>query len=91
MKSFIRRLLQTFKDDKIMLVKDKGREKYKLIESKVTIKNVALYYSLSQLFNCTILSKDLLQLIERCFPMFVDSMSFLEIDFKHILKILSSS
>ena len=91
MKSFIRRLLQSLKNDKVMLVEDKGREKYKLIESKLNIKNVALFYSLSQLFNCTIVSKDLLEFIERCFPMFVDSTSFLELDFKIILKILSSS
>ena len=74
-----------------MLVKDKGRKKYKLIESKLNIRTVAVLYFISQLFNCTIVSKELLEFIERCFPMFVDFMSFLELDFKLISKILSSS
>ena len=74
-------------DNKIMLVKDTGREIYNLITSKLNVKNVAIFYSLSQLFNCSIVSKDLLEFIERFFPMFVDSTSFLELDFKIILKI----
>ena len=69
-----------------MLIEDEGREKYKLIKSKLNIKNVALFYTISQLFNCTVASKDLLEFIERCFPMFVDYTSFLELDFKLILK-----
>ena len=91
MTSFIRRLLQSLKDDKVMLVEDKERKKYKLIESKVSVKNVAVLYFISQLFNCSVVSKALLEFIERFFPMFVDSTSFLELDFKHILKIVSTS
>ena len=74
-----------------MLVEDEARKKHKLIESKLNIKNTAVIYSVSQLFNCSIVSKALLEFIERCFPMFVDSTSFLELDYKHILKILSTS
>ena len=91
MTSFTRRLLQSLKDDKVMLVEDEGRKKYNLIESKLNIRTVAVLYFISQLFNCSIMSKDLLQFIERCFQMFVDSTSFLELDFKLISKILSSS
>ena len=76
MKSLNRRLLQSLKDDKVVLIEDNGREIYKLIESKRNIKNVAVLYFLSQLFNCSFVSKELLEFIERCFPIFVDSNSF---------------
>ena len=91
MKSLNRRLLQSLKDDKVILIEDNGREIYKLIESKRNIKNVAVLYFISQLFNCSVVSKELMQFIERCFPMFVDCTSFLDLDFKIILKIFSSS
>ena len=71
-------------DNKTMLIKNKERIIYKLVKSKLNVKNVAVLYFISQLFNCTIVSKEFLQSIERCFSMSVDSMSFLELDFKLI-------
>ena len=74
-----------------MLVEDEARKKHKLIESKLNIKNTAVIYSVSQLFNCSVMLKALLELVEQFFPMFFDFTSFLELDFKHILKIVSTS
>ena len=76
-------------DNKIMLVKNKERKIYKLVKSKLNVKNVAVLYFISQLFNCSIVSKDLLEFIERFFQTFVDSTSFLELDFKLVSKVVS--
>ena len=60
------------------------KELYKTVEGKIGTKNVAALYNFSQLFSSSNASKPPLQFIERCFPMFIDSISFLELDFKHI-------
>ena len=64
---------------------------YRCIEDKINIKNAAVLFSFSQLFSSSNLSKPPLHFFERCFPMLVDSSSFLELNFKNISKILSSS
>ena len=62
-----------------------------LIEENLTITNVVCLYYIPQLFNSSKLSKSPKLLVERCFPMIVNSTSFIELDFKHVAKILSSS
>ena len=73
---------------KFFLNDDVRNEIQNWMEDKINLNNsAALYYS-SKLFN---LSKPSLWFIERCFPMFVDSHNFLELDFMSVSKILSSS
>ena len=69
----------------------KENELYKTFEGKINTNNVAALYFFFELFSSANASKPSFQFIERCFQMFVDSTSFLELDFKHISKILSSS
>ena len=66
-------------------------EVFNLIEENLTITNVVCLYYIPQLFNSSKLSKSPKLLVERCFPMIVNSTSFIELDFKHVAKILSSS
>ena len=67
------------------------KELYKAVEGKINTNYVAALYNFSQLFSSSNASKPPLQFIERCFQMFVDSSSFLELDLKLISKVLSSS
>ena len=64
---------------------------YRCIEDKINIKNVAALFSFSEIFSSSNSSKLPLHFIECCFPMFGDSTSFLELDFKRIFKTFSSS
>ena len=73
---------------KFFLNDDVRREIYKWIQDKIDVNSVAFLYYSSQLFN---LSKPSLCFIERCFPMFVDSHNFLELDVMSVARILSSS
>ena len=79
------------KNNKVLLNKDEEKTMFRCIEDKINNKNVAALYNFSELFSSSNASKRLLQFIERSFPTIVDSMSFLELDFKRISKILSSS
>ena len=66
-------------------------EMCKGIKDRINIKNVAALYYLSYVFHFPRVFKPAFQLMERCFPMLVDSKSFLELGYKSVLKILSSS
>ena len=61
------------------------------IERKVNVQNAATYYSLANNFRLSTLSQSMLDLMERCFTMVVDSHNFLELDDNIVAKILSSS
>ena len=61
---------------------------YSRIKDEINVNNVAALYYSSQLFS---LSEPPLRFIERCFPMFVDSLNFLELDVMSVAKLLSSS
>ena len=76
------------KSSKILLNDDVQNEIHKWIKDKIHLNNVAAIYYSSQLFS---LSKPSLCFIERCFSMFVDSHTFLELDFMSVAKILASS
>ena len=79
------------KENKIKLNEVIEKELYKTVEVKIGTNNVAALYNFSQLYSSSNASKPPLQFIERCFQMFVDCTSFLELDLKLISKILSSS
>ena len=91
MKQAITQIISTIKNNKVLLNKDEENVMYGCTENKIKLKNVAALFNFSELFNSLNLSSRSLKFIERCFQMFVDSTSFLELDFKHISKILSSS
>ena len=87
----IRDFVTSLKENETVLNEVLEKELYKTVEVKINASNVAALYNFSQLFSSSNVSKPPLQFIERCFPMFVDSTSFLELDFKSVSKILSSS
>ena len=74
-----------------MLIEDFEKEIYNNIKEKSNIQNVVAIYYFFRLFNLSSVSKKSFQFIERCFPILVDSTPFLELEFKSISKILSSS
>ena len=63
----------------------------KTMLSMLNDKNCLAIYCLSNIFLQSNSKKAFMSLIERCFPMIVDSDNFLELDFIFIKKILSSS
>ena len=65
--------------------------KYPLLENNINIKNVELYFQLSQCFKICTLSKKSLCFIERCFSIIVDFQNFIELGLSSVKKILSSS
>ena len=74
-----------------MLNEDLEKGICKRSEDKFNIENVVVVYYFSRLFNLSRISENSFQFIERCFPMIVDDTSFLELDFKNMSKVLSSS
>ena len=91
MKETITQLLSTLKNNKVLMNKDVEKTVYRSVQNNIKIKNVAAIYNFSHLFNSSNVSKLSLQFIELCFQMLVDSTSFLELEFKLVSKILSSS
>ena len=83
--------MTSLKDNKTVLNGVIEKELFKTVESKINTNNIAALLNFSQLFSSSNASKPPLQFIERRFQMFVDSTSFLELDFKSVSKILSSS
>ena len=83
----IRDFVTSSKENKTVLNGVIEKELYKIVEVKIGTNNVAALYNFSQLFSTLNAFKPLLQFIERCFSMFVDSSSFLELELKLISKI----
>ena len=63
----------------------------KILQDKLTVKNVVAFYSLAKCYNIETISKSSLLFIERCFPMVVETQNFLHLDFSNLAKILASS
>ena len=61
------------------------------MEEKINILKAAAFYYVSHIFAQSSLYKISLRFIERCFPMFVDSETFLQLGFISVSRILSSS
>ena len=75
----------------VFLDEVKGNKISAYLETKQNVNNAATFYYISNVFkpsNCSTFS---LRFVERCFPMVVESNEFLELDFKSVGKILSSS
>ena len=74
-----------------MLDKGVKNEKIKHIDDKVTIRNISIFYNLANLYNFSSLAETTLNYIQRCYTMVVKTQSFLELSFKQVAKIFSSS
>ena len=63
----------------------------RVIEEKLNIQNAAFFYYLTKLFNFPSAHTTIISYIERCFTIVVETQNFLDLDFKHLSKILASS
>ena len=63
----------------------------KLFEDKLNLKHAPFYLQLSKIFKLPSLSKTSYRFIARVFTMLVESENFLQLDFYHLLKIISNS
>ena len=61
------------------------------IKSRIAIDNVFTFYSLAKIYKLETVYELCLTYIERCFPMVVETQSFLHSDFSIVAKILDSS
>ena len=61
------------------------------MENSINVNNSTMFYSISQCFQLSNMSKNSLCFIERCFPMVAESQSFVELDFIHVKELISSS
>ena len=83
--------ISSLKEIKVMLSQDADKEVYSSIEDKISLHNVTALYQLSQVFKFSKLRKSIILFIERCFPIISESPKFLDLDYKYVAKILSSS
>ena len=61
------------------------------IKDKLNVQNISTYLAVSTTFNTRKLVKVTSDYIQRCFTMVVETDNFLELDFEHVERILSSS
>ena len=74
---------------KIILEKDVNIGEY--IEAKIAAQNVLTIFHLADIYKLKHLAEITLSYIERCFAIIVDSQSYLELKYKLVAKLLSSS
>ena len=84
-------VILALKIDKLLQKEDTIIKISKIIEDKLTVKNVLTFYCLAKYYNLTTISESYLLYIERCFPMVVETQNFLHLNFKLVAKILASS
>ena len=63
----------------------------KIIEEKIAVENVIIFYSLAKYFNLTKVTKSSLSFVERCFRMVVETQNYSHLEFSFLAIILSSS
>ena len=79
------------KFNKVLLNEIEDKKINKTMMSETDIKNCLVTHNSSNIFNLSKSSIESMRLIERCFPMIVDSDNFFELDFISVKKVLSSS
>ena len=87
----VNKLFSSMKTNKILLNKIEDEKLNEVVMSKINIENCLVTHRSSNIFNLSSSIKGSMSLIERCFPMIVDSENFLELDYIPVNKILSSS
>ena len=92
MKSKDDNLVNHLKENKILLdTVVEANETNQNTENVVNLTNVLVVFASSQIFNSIGLCRQSTLLIHRCFPSVADSLDFLKLDFKFLVKILCSS
>ena len=81
--------ISSLKENKVIL--DEDKEVYRSIQDKISFHNVTALYVLSQVFKFSNIRKPPILFIERLFPIVTESQKFLNLDYKYVAKILSSS
>ena len=85
-------LVNLVKENKILLdTVAEANETNQNTENVVNLTNVLVVFASSQIFNSIGLCRQSTLLIHRCFPSVADSLDFLKLDFKFLVKILCSS
>ena len=84
-------MLSALKTNALLLDEDDEKKVVNHIKHDINIQNTATYYSIANSFKIFSLSKLLLDYMERCFTMVVDSHNFLELGDMCVAKILSSN
>ena len=89
-KSVDEKFIRSLKTNNVLL--DEGKENgiREYLENNINVNNAPLLYHSSNLYKLSGCSKLSLSFIERCFPMVAESNNFLELEFKYVLRVLSS-
>ena len=83
--------ISSLEENKILFNKDEDKEVYRSIEDKINLRNVTVLYQISQLFKFSNIRKSPILFIERFFPTICEYQQFLDLDYRCVVKILSSS
>ena len=87
----VKELIQNLKINKLLIKKELESTKFTCITDKISVKNVAFYHKLADLFKVSNLSQIAFSYIERCFTMVAETKNFLETDLAIVKKTLYSS
>ena len=85
------KFVRAFKTNSILLSEELENELCNYIESTINYKNASIYYKLTSVVHLPKFVKVVLRYIEYCFSLFVETKNLLEMDYKFVAKILSSS
>ena len=84
-------MIRVLRANKLLKNKSIEIELEDYIIDKLKVQNISTYLEVSSIFNTCNLVKVISDYIQRCFTMVVETDNFLELDFKQVDKILSSS
>ena len=84
------KILPVIRTNNVFLEEDVEKAIYNSVENRINTNSVATLCFLPILFNNKQLLKKSLCFAERCFKIVADSRDFLKLDFKYVIKILSS-
>ena len=83
--------ISSLTENKAMFNEVADKEVYRSIEDKINLHNYTALYQISHVFKFSNTRKPPILFIERCFPIICESQKFLDLDYKYVAKILSSS
>ena len=83
--------VEVMKASKIFLNKDSTNKTENHITNKINYKNVAIFLKLSDLYKLCNVAKFAFNYIDGCLTFFAETKSFLNLEFKYVVKMLSSS
>ena len=83
--------VHSIKSNKLLKSEDLDIKVFNYLKGKITIENVFTFYVFADTFKLNNLSKITLRYIQRCFTMTTDTENFLNLEFRSVGKIISSS